>query len=91
MFDLSNHQTRGVTFDEVGHTFQSWWPANNAAKWVVVIQASRDGQLVREVEVPIAGSLEHDNPTNELKDVFAVDEAVDHLVGELTPAAEKRR
>lgn len=81
-FDLSNHFPYGQPegFEEAGHTFKAWQPANDEAKHVIIVQAFKGDDLVKEIEVPM-------NHTNIFgmaeEDIYALEEATDKLVVEL--------
>lgn len=81
MYDLSNHfPYGGPGFEEAGYTFKAWQPANDEARPEIVIQAFKDGELVKEVAVP----MNHTNTFGlDVEDVFAMEEATDKLILEL--------
>lgn len=90
MLDLDCYAAYGPEggFNEVGHTFMAWQPRGATARPIAVVQAFRDGTLIREVEVPLR--FEYGEELDPC-DALAVNSAMDALVGELTPAEEGAR
>jgi hypothetical protein len=86
-YDLNNHFPFGPPegFEEVGHTFKAWQPANDEARREWVVQAFKDvpghePELVKEITVP----MHHTNIFGpDVEDVFALELATDAMIVDL--------
>jgi hypothetical protein len=78
-YDLSNHFPLGPEdgIEENGYLLKAWQPANAAAPQELVVQALKDGELVRYVTVP----MNYPNIFGvDIADMAAVERATDGLL-----------
>lgn len=72
-------------FNEIGHTFRAWQPGNGEVKQVIIVQAYKDDDLVRTVEVPLSHSTVFGL---DVEDIGEVERATAQLVQELDTFSE---
>jgi hypothetical protein len=78
--DLSKHMPIGNGFEEAGHQFKAWQPANGEAKRVLILQAFKGDELAHEREVP----MDFRNIFGiDVADMAALEAATDDLIREL--------
>jgi hypothetical protein len=67
-------------FEEKGYTFFAWQPSGDGAPRHFVLQAKKDGEVVREVTVP----MDYPNQWGvDVADVQSLEAATETLIGEL--------
>lgn len=81
-YDLTDYFPFGPEdgFNEAGHTIKAWQPANDDAPHCFILQASKDGEIVKEVLV----DMTHTNQWGvDTEDWNALERATDDLIVEL--------
>lgn len=81
MFDLTNHSQVGIDIPEGEYLLKLWQPTNAQSEPKgAVVQAWREGHLIREIEVPLDYEPRFGIDAGDMQEI---EKATDKLVAEL--------